>query len=107
VVVPEEPDEAMAVGSGAMRVGCVASTAEPVPVTAEMAVPFILKVFPVPAVSNSVFVNVFTAAAMKVIIVLRVIFIVDPTPTLTIGNKSPVAGVVSALKALIFSSIFL
>src|SRR5581483_2151199 len=47
---------------GVISVGEVASTAEPDPVTAETAVPLILKLFPVPAVSKVLLVKVSVVA---------------------------------------------
>ena len=48
--------------AGVVRVGDVARTTEPVPVTAETVVPLIFNTLPVPAVSNVLFVNVSVVA---------------------------------------------
>ena len=86
--------------------GEVAKTAEPEPVTAVIAVPLILKLLPVPAVSNVLFVNVSVVALPTSVSVaagsvnvpeaaaVAIILVVPEEEPATVKPPEPIAGVV-------------
>ena len=93
--------------AGVTRVGDVANTTEPEPVTAVIEVPLILKTLPVPAVSNVLLVRVSVVAlptsvsvAAGIVIVpdavaLAATVVVPEVEPASVNPPDPIAGVVS------------